>query len=77
MVIGGAGGKARSIAAQVVARQEFAGYWEYLLEDAIFTAPAHPHWGGAPLIGPHGDYWESDRFSFSIKLPAGIFFPSI
>lgn len=55
VVVGGAGGRSRSLAAQVVARQEFAGYWEYLLEDAIFTAPAHPHWGGTALIGPKGD----------------------
>jgi S1-C subfamily serine protease len=34
----------------IVARREFAGAWEYLLEDAIFTAPAHPHWSGAALI---------------------------
>ena len=55
VVIGGAGGRARSLAAQVVARQEFAGYWEYLLDDAIFTAPAHPNWGGTALIGARGD----------------------
>jgi S1-C subfamily serine protease len=55
VVVGGAGGRARSLAAQVVARQEFAGYWEYLLPDALFTAPAHPHWGGTALIGPRGD----------------------
>ncbi len=55
VVVAGAGGRTRSVAAYVVARQEFAGYWEYLLEDAIFTAPAHPHWGGAALIGPAGD----------------------
>src|SRR5690606_26842382 len=30
------------------------GYWEYLMEDALFTAPAHPSWGGAGLIGPDG-----------------------
>src|SRR5580692_10302399 len=29
---------------KVLARREFAGAWEYLLDDAIFTAPAHPHW---------------------------------
>lgn len=57
VVVAGAGGRGRSLAAQVVARQEFAGYWEYLLEDAIFTAPAHPHWGGAALIGPTGELW--------------------
>jgi S1-C subfamily serine protease len=55
VVVAGAGGRRRSLAAQVVARQEFAGYWEYLLEDAIFTAPAHPHWGGTALIGAKGD----------------------
>lgn len=55
VVVGGAGGRQQSVAARIVARQEFAGYWEYVLDDAIFTAPAHPHWGGAPLIGPSGD----------------------
>jgi len=54
VVIGSPGGRERSIAAHVVARQEFAGYWEYVLEDAIFTSPAHPHWGGAPLINTQG-----------------------
>src|SRR6516225_8505364 len=45
------GGRRHAIAARVVARQEFAGYWEYVLDRAIFTAPAHPFWGGAALIG--------------------------
>jgi S1-C subfamily serine protease len=40
--------------AQVLARREFAGAWEYLLEDAIFAAPAHPHWSGAALIDQSG-----------------------
>jgi hypothetical protein len=39
VVVAGMGGRARSIAAHIVARQEFAGYWEYLLEEAIFTEP--------------------------------------
>jgi S1-C subfamily serine protease len=46
-----ADGIGQSLRANIVARQEFAGYWEYLLDDAIFTAPAHPSWGGAALIG--------------------------
>ena len=54
IVIGAAGGRSRSVSARIVARQEFAGYWEYLLDDAIFAAPAHPHWGGTALIGPEG-----------------------
>lgn len=38
----------------VFARREFAGAWEYLLEDAIFAAPAHPHWSGAALVDGDG-----------------------
>src|SRR5689334_19890342 len=48
------GGRRHALSARVVARQEFAGYWEYLLDRAIFTAPAHPFWGGAALIGADG-----------------------
>src|SRR5215471_19949126 len=39
VVVGGAGGRTRSVASQIVAKQEFAGYWEYLLDEAIFTYP--------------------------------------
>jgi S1-C subfamily serine protease len=38
----------------VVGRREFAGSWEYLLEEAIFTAPPHPMWSGAALINREG-----------------------
>src|SRR3979490_1728097 len=38
----------------IFARREFAGAWEYLLEDAIFAAPAHPHWSGSALIDGQG-----------------------
>jgi S1-C subfamily serine protease len=55
VVVAGAGGRHRSIAARIVAKQEFAGYWEYVLDEAIFTSPAHPHWGGTGVIGPAGD----------------------
>ena len=54
IIIGAPGGRECSIAAHIVAKQEFTGYWEYLLDEAIFTAPAHPHWGGAPLIDSQG-----------------------
>ncbi len=49
-----AGGGTRAVRASIVAKQEFAGYWEYFLEEAIFTAPAHPFWGGAAAIGADG-----------------------
>jgi S1-C subfamily serine protease len=55
VVVGGAGGRQRSVAAHIAAKQEFAGYWEYVIDEAIFTAPAHPNWGGTALIGHAGD----------------------
>jgi S1-C subfamily serine protease len=55
VVVGGAGGRTRSLAGRVAAKQEFAGYWEYVLDEAIFTYPAHPNWGGTALISSKGD----------------------
>ena len=55
VVIGGAGGRRHSLAARVVARQEYAGYWEYVVDEAIFTAPSHPNWGGTAMIGNAGE----------------------
>jgi S1-C subfamily serine protease len=53
VVIAG-GGPVRSVHSHIVGKQEYAGYWEYLLEEALFTAPAHPLWGGAGLISADG-----------------------
>jgi S1-C subfamily serine protease len=50
----GHGGLAHALKTQVIAKQEFAGSWEYLLDEAIFTAPAHPQWGGAALLDAQG-----------------------
>ncbi len=54
VVVGGAGGRTRSLAGRIAAKQEFAGYWEYVLDEAIFTFPAHPNWGGTALIAADG-----------------------
>jgi S1-C subfamily serine protease len=54
IVVGGAGGRTRSLAGRIAAKQEFAGYWEYVLDEAIFTYPAHPNWGGTALISGEG-----------------------
>jgi S1-C subfamily serine protease len=55
VVVGGAGGRTRSVASHIVAKQEYAGYWEYLLDEALFTSPAHPQWGGTGLISNRGE----------------------
>ena len=54
VVVAGHGGRPRALKATVFAKREFAGYWEYVLDEAIFTAPAHPHWSGAALIDTQG-----------------------
>jgi S1-C subfamily serine protease len=35
-------------------RRVFAGYWEYLLDEAYFTMPQHAQFGGAALLDPAG-----------------------
>jgi len=39
---------------QVIAKREFAGSWEYVIDDALFTAPSHPKWSGAAAIDRAG-----------------------
>ena len=55
VLIAGHGGVDGTIGAVVVSRRQFAGYWEYLLDDAIFTSPPHANWGGAALISLTGE----------------------
>jgi S1-C subfamily serine protease len=55
VVVAGAGGRKHSVVARIAAKQEFAGNWEYVLDEAIFTAPAHPLWGGTAMIGRAGE----------------------
>ena len=50
----GHGGRIHALKTNVVAKREFAGYWEYVLDEALFTAPAHPQWGGAALLDAQG-----------------------
>lgn len=54
VLVAGYGGKDSVQAGRVLSRKEFVGYWEYLLEDAIFTVPSYPNFGGAALIDPEG-----------------------
>ena len=54
VIVAAHGGRAGAVAAHVAAKREFAGYWEYVLDQAIFTTPPHPNWGGTALIGEDG-----------------------
>lgn len=50
----GHGGAPHSLRAKIASKREFAGYWEYVLDEALFTTPAHPQWGGAALVDAKG-----------------------
>ena len=49
-----AGAGTDAVHASIATKQSFAGYWEYFLDEAIFTAPAHPFWGGAAALDNQG-----------------------
>ena len=53
-IVAAGGGRTHATETRLVGRQEFAGYWEYVLDDAFYTAPAHPFWGGTGFIGQDG-----------------------
>ena len=71
VVVAGHGGRAHALRATVFAKREFAGYWEYLLEEAIYTAPAHPQWGGSALIGSDGKLLAVGSLLVQEKVDAG------
>jgi S1-C subfamily serine protease len=62
-------------AAFVTSRREFVGYWEYLLEDAIFTAPPSPRFAGAALIGAQGQLLGVGSLFVNDALPDERVFP--
>jgi S1-C subfamily serine protease len=65
----------------VVDRRDFAGYWEYLLEDAIFTSPPHGEFGGAALLDRDGrlvgvgSLFVPDAAKQPTPVPGNMFIP--
>jgi serine protease Do len=80
MTVGG-GGEESVTVATVVSRRPFAGYWEYLLDDAIFTSPPRPDHSGAALINKEGELvgigslFVMDAASPGERLPGNMFVP--
>jgi S1-C subfamily serine protease len=81
LLVSGYGGRTAARPAVLVSRREFAGYWEYLLENAIFTAPPYPLFGGAALINAHGELVGigslavADAYPGDRPLPGNMFVP--
>ncbi|MGZ8203580.1 MAG: S1C family serine protease [Burkholderiales bacterium] len=76
---GGAGGIST---AAVVARRRFTGCWEYMIEDALFTAPPRYEHSGAALLDPAGklvgiaSLWVSDALEIGAAFPGNMFVPT-
>src|SRR5688500_14031826 len=67
--------------ATVVSKRQFAGYWEYLIENAIFTTPPRADFGGAALINKEGELvgigslFVMDAMTPGERLPGNMFVP--
>ena len=75
VLVAGFGGMDSIQGARVISRKEFAGYWEYLLDDAIFTAPPYANFGGAALIDRHGKLVGIGSLFTQINIPSLGSFP--
>jgi S1-C subfamily serine protease len=66
---------------QLADRREFAGYWEYLLDSALFTLPAHSNFAGAALMDAEGrllgigSLFVGDATGAGIPAPGNMFVP--
>ena len=80
MIVTGGSEQAISIAT-VVSKRKFAGYWEYLIDDAIFTSPPRLDHSGAALINKEGELvgvgslFVMDALTPGEKLPGNMFVP--
>jgi len=81
VTIGTSGGVRDLLESQIVAKEEFAGRWEYLLEGALYTYPAHPDWSGTVLFDIFGEFcgigslMVKERFVGSEPVDSNMFIP--
>src|SRR5690606_23680422 len=59
------------LAASVFALEEFAGRWEYLLDQAIYTTPLCEHWSGAALLNSEGQLVGIGSLALGLKDATG------
>ena len=75
------GGHDNAMTALIVSRRDFAGYWEYMLDDAFFTSPPHPNWSGAAMVSMDGklmglgSLFVNDALPGASGLPGNMFIP--
>ena len=81
LLVAAGGGEEGLSVATVVSRRQFAGYWEYLIDGAIFTSPPRADFGGAALINREGELvgigslFVMDAMAPGERLPGNMFVP--
>jgi serine protease Do len=81
LLVAGSGGEDSLSVATVVSKRQFAGYWEYLIDNAIFTSPPRADFGGAALINRDGELvgigslFVMDAMTPGERLPGNMFVP--
>jgi S1-C subfamily serine protease len=67
--------------AALVSRRRFTGWWEYMIDDALFTAPPRYEHSGAALFDGEGrlvgiaSLWVSDALNAGVAFPGNMFVP--
>jgi S1-C subfamily serine protease len=65
----------------VVSRRTFTGYWEYILEDPLYTIPALPNYAGAALVDKDfslvgvGSLFVNNAVDADVNSPGNVFIP--
>lgn len=75
------GGARKLTPVRVVDRRPFAGPWEFVTDNALFTMPPHLHYGGAALFDPRGQLlgigslFVNDAIERDRPAPGNMFLP--
>ncbi|MGD9841924.1 MAG: S1C family serine protease [Steroidobacteraceae bacterium] len=86
VIVMGHGGIAHALSSKVIDKREFAGYWEYLLDEALMVSPPHPQWGGTALVDQQGrlvgigsllvqELSSGDQFDANLFVPIDLLTP--
>ena len=61
--------------ATIFTKQEFAGRWEYLLDEALYTTPLCESWSGAALLNKEGKLCGIGSLALGLGISAGKVLP--
>lgn len=81
LVVAGHAGAGGVTGAALVSRRRFIGWWEYMIDDALFTAPPRYEHSGAALFDGSGrlvgiaSLWVSDAINAGVAFPGNMFVP--